>query len=253
MMNGSVGVNGWDSCESVVIKTGNVINNNDLLKRPGKTSADELWEGLKSAVATGEKTVNGNEFIIKSPDTVYTEEVDRNGLLTSVKIFMNSDSKTFLKEAIDKSLSYLEIPRLSNLVLAYHPEEQTSPLNSLKNLWDVLQEAVDEGLVEMIGLSDVDADVFFKLYEWARVKPSIIQISLAGCCIVPPPLQEFTKAHDIQLLTHSDPQETLPNDKMADLLPNFSVQSYYVAKFQAHIKCRGVLATKGYLLCAHTQ
>ncbi|KAJ8870391.1 hypothetical protein PR048_029412 [Dryococelus australis] len=37
------------------------------------------------------------------------------------------------------------------------------------------------------------------------VKPSIIQINLATCCVVPPALQEFTKDHNVQLLTHSDP------------------------------------------------
>lgn len=38
-----------------------------------------------------------------------------------------------------------------------------------------------------------------------QVKPNIIQINLATCCVVPPALQEFTKQNDIQLLTHSDP------------------------------------------------
>lgn len=44
-----------------------------------------------------------------------------------------------------------------------------------------------------------------------QVKPNIVQINLATCCVVPPALQEFTKENDIQLLTHSDPSgEYLP-------------------------------------------
>lgn len=38
-----------------------------------------------------------------------------------------------------------------------------------------------------------------------QVKPSIIQINLSSCCVVPPALQEFTKQNDVQLLTHNDP------------------------------------------------
>jgi len=38
-----------------------------------------------------------------------------------------------------------------------------------------------------------------------QIKPNIVQINLATCCVVPPALQEFTKENDIQLLTHSDP------------------------------------------------
>lgn len=37
------------------------------------------------------------------------------------------------------------------------------------------------------------------------MKPNIVQINLAMCCVVPPALQTFTKENDIQLLTHSDP------------------------------------------------
>uniref|UniRef100_A0A146M5G8 GCS light chain n=1 Tax=Lygus hesperus TaxID=30085 RepID=A0A146M5G8_LYGHE len=239
-----------DQCSKVIVKTGNVINNNDVLKRPGKNAADELWEGLKSAVGSGEKTVNGDELVIKSAQKVTTDGVDPKELLTTVKIFVNSDSKDLLQEAINKCLSYVEMSRLSILILAYHP---TGPLDleALKTLWSVLQTCVDDKVVDLIGVADVETDAFFELYNWARIKPNIVQISLAGCCVVPPPLQEFTRAHDIQLLTHSDPSEMLPKDKLEEILPSFPVRDFYVAKYQAHIKCRGVLATKGYLLCAH--
>jgi len=57
----------------------------------------------------------------------------------------------------------------------------------------------------MIGICDVDTQLFIQLYTWARVKPSIVQINLASCCVVPPELAEFCKENSIQLLTHSDP------------------------------------------------
>ena len=39
-----------------------------------------------------------------------------------------------------------------------------------------------------------------------QVKPCVAQINMNTCCTVPPEMQEFAKEHDIQLLTHNDPQ-----------------------------------------------
>lgn len=41
-----------------------------------------------------------------------------------------------------------------------------------------------------------------------QVKPSVAQVNLDVCCVVPPEMQEFTKDHEIQLLTHNDPAGT---------------------------------------------
>lgn len=48
---------------------------------------------------------------------------------------------------------------------------------------------------------------FYCVFE--QIKPNIVQISLATCCVVPPALQTFTKENDVQLLTHSDPGRKL--------------------------------------------
>ncbi|CAB0018570.1 unnamed protein product, partial [Nesidiocoris tenuis] len=52
----------YEGCERVVVKTGNVINNNDILKRPGKTAADE-----KCYLRT-----NWTKFCPDSPSSNYT-------------------------------------------------------------------------------------------------------------------------------------------------------------------------------------
>ena len=44
-------------------------------------------------------------------------------------------------------------------------------------------------------------NVFLLLFQ---VKPCIVQINLAICCVVPPDLQEYAKENDILLLTHND-------------------------------------------------
>lgn len=46
-------------------------------------------------------------------------------------------------------------------------------------------------------------------FYFIQIKPNIVQISLATCCVVPPALQAFTKENDVQLLTHNDPGREL--------------------------------------------
>lgn len=75
----------------------------------------------------------------------------------------------------------------------------------LKTLWQGLEKFVKDRRILQIGLSDIEEATFRALHEWASVKPHIIQINLATCCVVPPTLQAFCKENDVQLLTHSDP------------------------------------------------
>lgn len=75
----------------------------------------------------------------------------------------------------------------------------------MKKIWGVLEEYVQQQKIGQIGLADVEEATFRNVFEWSKVKPSIIQINLATCCVVPPTLQAFCKDNDVQLLTHSDP------------------------------------------------
>lgn len=78
-------------------------------------------------------------------------------------------------------------------------------LDIVKSAWLILEDMVRNGKVKVIGLSDVDTQLFIQLHDWAQIKPGIIQINLASCCVVPPELADFCKKEGIQLLTHSDP------------------------------------------------
>jgi glutamate--cysteine ligase regulatory subunit len=60
--------------------------------------------------------------------------------------------------------------------------------------------------IGQLGIADLDVDSLKEIYHSSTVHPTITQINLSACCVVPPPLQEFCNSNDIQLLTHSDPQ-----------------------------------------------
>ncbi|KOX76321.1 Glutamate--cysteine ligase regulatory subunit [Melipona quadrifasciata] len=142
----------------------------------------------------------------------------------------------------------LNINAIESLVIAYLSKENPEELlASLKHLWIAVEEYVKIGKLSSVGLSDVDTNVFIDLFQWANIKPNIVQISLATCCVVPPALQTFSKENDIQLLTHNDPGQILPEEDLNGIF-NANTNLYWVTRYQIHLKCRGILSSKGYLV-----
>uniref|UniRef100_A0A2M3ZI28 GCS light chain n=1 Tax=Anopheles braziliensis TaxID=58242 RepID=A0A2M3ZI28_9DIPT len=204
-------------------------------------------------------------------------EHPRADIKIGAKIFLNRYSEPALTEAIEKLFETLNVSYLDNLILAYHPtatapekaangsEEVTdgeeakeegviewavgsdNAVGNLKKLWAILERYAADGKIGQLGIADLDADSLQQLYDGAKVHPTIAQINLAACCVVPPQLQAYCNQNEIQLLTHSDPQELLPRDVLDEL----ELTSYYAgwtSRYQVHIKCRGVLAAKGFIV-----
>lgn len=98
---------------------------------------------------------------------------------------------------------------MQNVVIAYNQkhqlEGQKDGIENIKKIWKSLELYVRSKKINQIGIADIEEGYFRTIHEWAEIKPSIIQINLATCCVVPPTLQTFCKENDVQLLTHSDP------------------------------------------------
>ena len=79
-------------------------------------------------------------------------------------------------------------------------------------------------------------------------------MNLKSCCVVPEELSMFVKEKGVTLLTHSDPSEILPEDSLRTMLYPKVVgeASHYsaswIARYQVHLKDRGVLLQKRYLV-----
>lgn len=161
-------------------------------------------------------------------------EYERANIKIGAKVFLNYPDPNLLHEAIDSLLSVLEINHLDNLILAYHPLDETrsksngtivgdsnahqngtkentlswgdngTAVDQLKTLWQVLETYADDKRICQLGIADLDTDTLIDLYTSSRIKPTISQINLSACCVVPPSMQEFCTKNDIQLLTHSD-------------------------------------------------
>jgi len=136
---------------------------------------------------------------------------DRTGLKVSLKLFLYNAEREEINRAIDRGLEESSVDYLDTLVLSFPGQDRHSrlTLETIQETWLVLEANVLKNRVKMIGICDLDPQLFIQLYNWATVKPSIVQINLSSCCVVPPELSSFCKENGVQLLTHSDPMGKL--------------------------------------------
>ncbi|KAH8361726.1 hypothetical protein KR200_001541 [Drosophila serrata] len=211
-------------------------------------------------------------------------ENGRNEISIGAKIFLNRNSTDCVKQAVEALLNILNVTHVDNVVLAYHPNASavasataaatTGPAKSpcseggsapssasnwslrnganglaeLKELYQTLEQYALKQQITQLGIADLDAAALEKLHTTAQVVPTIAQVNLSTCCVVPPELQEFCTAHDIQLNTHSDPELLLPEEQFAGLAPGYTID--WSLRYQVHVRCRGVLTAKGYIVGA---
>ncbi|XP_035893716.1 glutamate--cysteine ligase regulatory subunit [Anopheles stephensi] len=266
---------------SVIVSTGNVLNVSELRKKAGQKPTDELTDCLRSTFGEAEVTdLPPNRRLITRRNNDLLEKVKehpRADIKIGAKIFLNRFSEPAVTEAVEKLFETLNVSYLDNLIVAYHPTAGSSngtsgeaqddepeesevkegviewavgsdnAVGNLKKLWALLERYAGDGKIGQLGIADLDADSLKELYDASTVHPSIAQINLAACCVVPPQLQAYCNQNEIQLLTHSDPQELLPRDVLNEL----ELASYgagWTSRYQVHIKCRGVLAAKGFIV-----
>ncbi|XP_034825833.1 glutamate--cysteine ligase regulatory subunit [Maniola hyperantus] len=314
------------SASKVTINTGNVLNLIDIKKKAGQNVTEELSESIKLTLTewgtqNGFPLANGtahsessrhSDYVVVSTSAASNEAVvnitrphddvqnkmaeeERKNLKIGVKIFINEDSTTALKECLENVITALQTEHIENVILSYNPDilhrdeirddttlknnfSKASPISlgsnvarmsstevdadseadakkceailpGIKVLWAVLEDYVKEGRVQQLGVADVGGGCLRKLHAWALVKPTIAQINLASCCVVPPSLHAFCKANDVQLLTHADPPDLLSLAAVKTLSDaGIGCNNLdWCARYQVHIKCRGVLALKGYV------
>lgn len=243
---------------NVIINTGNLLSLNDITKKPGQNTTEELVEALTITMKDFQSTnkidsFEDHQITITRPFEDLASKIaehEINELKIGLKVFVENDKEQQLVEAIEKSFKALNISSVQNVILSYNnnqSEGQNDVIEKIKNIWQTLEKFVQEKKILQIGISDVEELAFRTIYEWANVKPSIIQINLASCCVVPPTLQTFCKDNEVQLLTHSDPNDILPEQSIQGLF-GAHLSLKWVVRFLVHIKCRGVLMTKGYLV-----
>lgn len=138
--------------------------------------------------------------------------------------------------------------------------------------WQVLESLHEKGTINQLGLSEFSSIRLEKFLPEVKIPPSVDQINVKDCCVVPKTLIMYAKEHNIELLTHADCTDILPpgttrellgpGEKGAGLLaarpdaadsePGLKgdIEPQWVIKYTAVVKNRGVIENKGYLAVA---
>ena len=150
--------------------------------------------------------------------------------------------------------------------------DESQGLDAQVKTWQVLESLHEKGTIAQLGVSEFSSNRLDKFLPEIKIRPSVDQINVKDCCVVPKTLIMYAKEHNIELLTHADCMDILPpgttrellgpGEKGAGLLaarpdagddePGLKgdIEPQWVIKYTAVVKNRGVIENKGYFAVA---
>jgi glutamate--cysteine ligase regulatory subunit len=146
------------------------------------------------------------------------------------------------------------------------PEDMATMLQT----WRTVENLHEKGVVSKLGLAEFGTGRLSRMLAETKVRPTVDQINVRDCCVVPKPLILFAKKEGIELLTHSDCTNILPQGTLRELLGSAEkgvgvlsggdksrtgslrgdIEPQWVIKYTAVVKNRGVVENKGYFAAA---
>ncbi|PLN84731.1 Aldo/keto reductase [Aspergillus taichungensis] len=192
------------------------------------------------------------------------------------------------REAIDLVLKELRVDSIDLLIVSFpgilfdaeddsdeeedtrssdNGSEEPDDFDSMIQTWRALEALQEKGMIAQLGVAEFGSDRLTRFLPHTRVKPSVDQINLKDCCVVPKSLILYARQEKIQLLTHNDCNDILPVGTTRELLGpagagilasrsdakdgiEGDVEPQWVVKYTAVVKDRGVVENKGYFALA---
>ena len=196
------------------------------------------------------------------------------------------------KEAINLVLKELHMPSIDLLIVSFpgvsfdaddeedEEEEEEEELNgsqhgegddmkAMAETWKAIEWLHEKGIASQIGVSEFGSERLQKFLPQTQVRPSVDQINVRDCCVVPKALILYAKHEKIELLTHNDCTNILPSGTVRELLGTGQkgagvlagpeeesdglkgeVEPQWVVKYTAVVRDRGVIENKGYFAMA---
>ena len=187
------------------------------------------------------------------------------------------------REAVDLVLKTLHMPSVDLLIVSFPgisfepangcPDDvlvDSTDMDAVLDTWTCLEGLKDQGLLQRIGIAEFGQQRLQDLLPRVKVRPAVDQISVSDVCIVPKDLVAYAKAEGIELFTHSDCTNILPQGTIRSLLgasgagilaepddPHAGdqalkgdIQPQWVVKYTAIVRNRGVIENKGYFAMA---
>ncbi|KAF2185704.1 hypothetical protein K469DRAFT_707366 [Zopfia rhizophila CBS 207.26] len=150
-------------------------------------------------------------------------------------------------------------------------QDDESPVEGVESMlqtWRMLEILHEEKVIDKIGVSEFGVQRLSRFLPQTRVRPTVNQINVRDCCVVPKPLILYAKKEGIELLTHNDCTNILPRGTLREILGpgengvgvlageeggeglKGDVEPQWVVKYTAVVKDRGVVESKGYFAVA---
>jgi glutamate--cysteine ligase regulatory subunit len=282
----------------------NSLRSNFLAAQQGNVdhnggTANQIDEGSNSSSSWTER--DGDALYIPTIDFAQSGLVEeRNQYDITVKLFYlpgipASRRCAHTREAIDLVLKELHVDSIDLLIVSFPgvsfdadddseddeednmskagsgsggsggSSDQADDFDSIVKSWHVLESLAENGKIAQLGIAEFGTDRLAKFLPQTRIRPSVDQINVRDCCVVPKSLILYAKQEKIQLLTHNDctdilPRGTIrellgPGDKSAGILASSpdaadglegDIEPQWVVKYTAVVKDRGVIENKGY-------
>lgn len=151
-------------------------------------------------------------------------------------------------------------------------KDEAEDFDAMMETWRPLETLHSKGIVAQIGLAEFGSERLQKFLPRTKVRPSVDQINVRDCCVVPKPLILYAKQEKIELLTHNDCTNILPKGTLRELLGSNEngvgvlaspgegseglrgeVEPQWVVKYTAVVRDRGVIENKGYFAVAEVK
>ncbi|TPR06833.1 Pal1 cell morphology family protein [Aspergillus niger] len=257
----------------LILSSSNImISGETIIRHPTEKSNVELINSLRTNFQAAQHASDPSSD--RPPYTTWTKQGD-NALYIPATDFAHGLSEERSQYDITVKLFYL--PGIPASRRCAHTREAIDLV--LKELhvdsidllitWRTLEGLQEQGMISQLGVAEFGSERLARFLPHTKVKPSVDQINLKDCCVVPKSLILYAKQEHIQLLTHNDCMDILPVGTTRDLLgpgekgagilassPDApdgiqgDVEPQWVVKYTAVVKDRGVVENKGYFALA---
>ncbi|KAL8701679.1 MAG: hypothetical protein Q9201_004782 [Fulgogasparrea decipioides] len=141
--------------------------------------------------------------------------------------------------------------------------------DAMLDAWKEVEAFKSKGVVSQIGLAEFGRERLQKFLPRTAQRPTVDQINVRDCCVVPESMMLYAKQENLELLTHNDCTNILPQGTLRELLgggqggagilagPNpddrglrGDLRPEWVVKYTAVVRDRGVIENKGYFASA---
>jgi diketogulonate reductase-like aldo/keto reductase len=127
---------------------------------------EEVGAAVRTAIASG--TVTQKDLFLQTKFTY------QRGQDYRLPYDPDCDLATQVRQSIASSLEHLGVTRIDSYIL--HGPSRTSGLSQADwETWRAMEDAVDEGLVGLLGISNVSVDQLDALLGRARIRPVFVQ------------------------------------------------------------------------------